>query len=289
MKNHVVLCPNPYKDKDFNYTIKAKNILEKAGHEVLVSPVLEYENGFDCPENIQLTPIETAIKGASLLVTLGGDGTILHTVRASRKDSIPIIGVNLGTMGFMAELEPDELELLVDAANGNYKPIKRMMLDVKLIRDGQVLFSDSALNDAVLSGIIRLIHITAFGDGRKIFEFSGDGLIIATPTGSTAYSMSAGGPLVEPTAKNIILTPVCAHVLASRSFVLEPDREVTVKIGELKGKRAVMSVDGSEAIDLMSGDELWTKKSEHYTLMAYMGQKSFYDMTYLKLRERSNQ
>ena len=286
MKKHVVLCPNPFRDLDFKHTLQAKQILEEAGQEVMVSPLLKYNDMVKIPESLRVTPIEEAIKGASLIVTLGGDGTILHAVRAAKKDTIPILGVNLGTKGFLAELEADELELLAQAAAGRYTPMKRMMLDVSLIRDGQTVYTDSALNDAVISGIIRLIHITAYGDGNKIFEFSGDGLIIATPTGSTAYSMSAGGPLVEPSAKNIILTPVCAHSLASRSFVLEPDRDVTVRIGRLNSKRAVMSVDGSEPVDLKSGDELCAKRSKHTVLMACMGRKSFYDMTYLKLGDR---
>jgi NAD+ kinase len=286
MSNPILLCPNPYRDIGLQVTQEAEAILNAAGFSTRICPVFDAQGSKFLPAEVDTVPMEEALPDARLIVTFGGDGTILHAARMAIGRMIPILGVNLGTKGMMAELERLELPKLLDAARGYYKPMERMMLDVELVRDGETVFSDCALNDAVISGVIRIIHLTAFGDGRRISEFSGDGIIIATPTGSTAYSMSAGGPLVEPAAENIILTPVCAHNLVTRSFVLAPDRRVAVRLGSLNGKQAVMSVDGGEPIELRSGDELHVKKSNYRTIMADLGYKSFYDITYEKLGER---
>ena len=287
MQSHVVLCPNPYRDIGLSLTLKAKRLLEQNGFLVVVSPVFGTGKVTDISEITKTMPLEEAVKGAVLVVSFGGDGTILHTARAAITEDTPILGVNLGSKGFMAELEPEEIERLVDAAQGRYMPDCRMMLDVELWRDGDVVYSDSALNDAVVNGIINTINIEAYGDGRKITSFSGDGIVAATPTGSTAYSMSAGGPLVEPAAKNIVLTPICAHFLAARAFVLAPERLVEVRTGELEGKNAMLSVDGNKGVELRTGDSIRIKKSRHETLLAHVGQKSFYDIAYEKLCERT--
>lgn len=286
MKEHVVLCPNPYRDIDLKHTEIAKNLLTGSGYAVLISPIFKAGKDIEFPAWLQAVPLEQAVKGASLIVSFGGDGTILHTARAAMSESVPIVGVNLGNKGFMAELEPDEISLLTDAAAGVYTPSVRMMLDVELVRGGRVIYSDSALNDAVIKGVVQTIQLTAFGDGQTITRLSGDGIIAATPTGSTAYSMSAGGPLVEPTAKNIILTPIAAHALAARSFVLAPDRQVSVTLGDLTGKQAVLSVDGGEAKPLDTADEVRIRQSKYHTLIAHIGNESFYDTAYDKLGKR---
>ena len=149
-----------------------------------------------------------------------------------------------------------------------------------------MVFTDHALNDVVVRSIVHAIELEARGDGQIISAFMGDGIIVATPTGSTAYSMSAGGPLVEPSARNIIMTPICAHVLAAKSFVLAPEREVTVRTGDITGKGTVLSVDGFSTIKLQNGDELIIKKSRFETVLAHVGKKSFYEKAYEKLGER---
>lgn len=282
----IVLCPNPNRDRDCALSLRAKELLTDIGFSVVMSPIIYTDTESSLPSDIEPVPLENALAGAALAVSFGGDGTILHMARAAVKHQVPILGVNLGKKGFMAELEPNEIEKLVDVANGNYEIRRRMMLDVELCRNGESIFCDTALNDAVISGVARMITLTAFGDGRRISHFSGDGIIAATPTGSTAYSMAAGGPLVEPTAKNIILTPVCAHILAAKAFVLEPERLVTIKIGEFNGRHAILSVDGVETVSLDIDDEINVKKSGYETLMAHVGTKSFYDIAYEKLGER---
>jgi len=286
-KKKIVLCPNPERDKGLKITLEVQKLLLKAGHTVVISPVSPHSRERFPKELTAVVPLAEAAQGADLLVCFGGDGTILKTARAVVKEQVPLLGVNLGHKGFMAELEPNEIKLIVDAANGAYAPISRMMLDVELIRNGELIFSDIALNDAVICGTATTIKVAAYGDGSKITEYTGDGLIVATPTGSTAYSLSAGGSLVEPTARNILLTPICAHVITVRPFVLAPDRVVTVSASENEGKHIWLSVDGGELIPFCPQDELRIKVSQHCTVMAHVSGKSFYDIALMKLGERT--
>lgn len=284
--NKIVLCPNPERDRGLKLALEVRSLLLEAGHEVVLSPVPYRLTGNWMVDAMQTTPLAQAAEGAELLICFGGDGTILETARAVLNDPVPILGVNLGHKGFMAELEPNELGLIAAAANGEYEPISRMMLDVSLYRDGECIYSDCALNDAVVCGTATTIKLAAYGDGSKITEYSGDGIIVATPTGSTAYSLSAGGSLVEPTANNILLTPICAHLMAVRPFVLAPDRVVTVKTGRNEGKQIWLSVDGGVLIPFLPGDELRIKMSAHRTIMAHISGRSFYDIAFMKLGER---
>ncbi len=281
MNRRVILCPNPTKDDRLETSRQAKAMLERAGFEVCICPEFVDGRPDDLPADLPLRELEDVIDGASLVVSLGGDGTIMHTARRLMGYDIPIIGVNLGTMGFMAELDRSELEMLLPAARGEFTPSPRMMLEVRVERDGETVFRDFALNDVFVHGVLQTIRMTARGDGRKILEFSGDGIVISSPTGSTAYSLSAGGPIVEPTAENLILTPICATALTARSFVLAPDRVVTVTLRDLRCK-AFLSADGG-SFELRGGDTLIVRKAEHKTLIAHVGDKAFYDIVFEKL------
>lgn len=284
MKDLVVLCPNPSRDIDLRQTLKAKALLEAEGIKSCISPILK-PDGVEVPPNIETIPIEISAKWAYLMIAFGGDGTMLHTARAALGGDAAIIGVNLGSKGFMADIEVAELRQVVGAAKGELVCEDRMMLDVEIIRGGEAIYKDVALNDAVISGVSNAINISAYGDGKRIVKFSGDGVIVATPTGSTAYSMAAGGPLVEPTAQNLILTPICAHFLSARSFVLAPEREVTLRTGDLTGKLAMLTVDGGKIVELENGDEIRIKKSDKLTHLARVGEKSFYQRAFEKLAE----
>lgn len=286
MTGHIVLCPNPRRDAGLECTRRAKALLEQAGETVCITPVYDQGMEKELPCWAALTPMEASLPGAKLMVCFGGDGTLLHAARQAMRGRVPLIGVNLGSKGFLADLQPDMLERLCSAAKGEYVPETRMMLDVSLLRGGETVVRDTVLNDAAVQGVANTIRIQALGDGRVITQFSGDGIICATPTGSTAYSMSAGGPLVEPTAQNLILTPICAHVLMARSFVLAPERRVELRPLDLRGKRAVLSLDGN-AVELQHGDVICISRSENETLLARVSGKSFYDIAYEKLGERA--
>ena len=186
----------------------------------------------------------------------------------------------------MAELEAGETQLLQSLAKSEYKTEMRIMIDVEIKRRGETIFSDFALNDVVVKGNNKVIDLTIYGDNQKITHFHGDGVVIATPTGSTAYSMSAGGPIVDPAAKNIIITPLCAHVLEARSFVLVLGRVVTVEIGFKKNNPAYISADGGDLIAIQSGDIVKVCKSARNTQLVRLSDKSFYRKVSEKLGER---
>lgn len=280
----IVLCPNIQRDGDFSCTAQVKAMMEAEGCQTLVSPVCGEPEQAPFP----VMDLDEALEGADLLVTLGGDGTILRIAPQVMRHSVPLVGVNLGHTGFLTELDRENMELLKKAAAGQFVPVPRMMLDVEIRRGGQRIFFDTALNDAVISGIVQNVRLTALGDGDRILTFSGDGVIVSSPTGSTAYSMAAGGPLVEPEAEAVILTPICAHMLAARSFVLSPERTVTILPADVsEGRRCVLSVDGRGLRDLTDGDEVIVKKSAYKLLMANLGTRSFYETAFEKLGERA--
>ena len=279
--SRIVLLPNESRDEGLSCTLGLQAMLEEKGHEALISPVYGPVSGVSC------VPLDKAAIGADLLVSLGGDGTILHLAPRIMSFGVPLVGVNLGHKGFLTELDRNTVDRLADAAEGRFEIVPRMMLDVEILRAGRRIFSDTAINEALISGIVQNVRLMALGDGERILTFSGDGVIIASPTGSTAYSMSAGGPLVEPGAENIILTPICAHMLAARSFVLTADRTVTVVPQDLgPDKRCILSVDGRGMTDLQKGDRVVVKRSGYKLLMAHLGLKSFYETAFEKLGER---
>ena len=284
MHGHIVLAANLYRDSHFQKTRAVYDVLTNAGYPVMVAPV--FVSAFDqiLPPEIPTLPLRKAAEGAALVIVLGGDGTILHVADAVRGKELPIIGVNLGGKGFLTGLEASEIPLIADVAAGKYRISRRMMLDVELVRGGSVIFSQCVLNDVVVhGGNVDCIGIIACGDGTPITHFSGDGIIVSTPTGSTAYSMSAGGPLVEPDNENIILTPICAHNLTGKSFVLSPNRVVTIEPERIHDRPAILVADGGDGVPLVRGDCIRVCKSECTTLLADPGVRSFYEIAFDKL------
>ena len=280
----IALCPNPFRDLELSFTRNVMRLLHDAGFETAVCPVFADDEPEAFPQDIPVSRISDIADDCSLAVVIGGDGTMLAVARQLHGHDLPMLGVNLGTKGFMTSLEQENISLIVEAAKGHYQISKRMMLDVTLIRGEQEICRDSALNDAVIHGYGECVSITAWCNGQRMTGFTGDGVILSTPTGSTGYSMSAGGPIVEPDAENMILSPICAHVMGSRTFVLDPNREIIIRTGISHGRKAYLSVDGNSVYDLENGDILRVRRSSHYALMADMGLKSFYETAFEKLR-----
>ena len=279
----IAICPNPFRDSELKYTRQAAEKLHAAGYETAVCPVFAEDAPQMIPEDIKATTLDAVRSRCSLVVVIGGDGTILSAARQLHNADIPILGVNLGSKGFMAALEPEHMQLIVKAAAGEYTVSRRMMLDIELERGGEIIYRDKALNDVVLHGYGDCIRLTAWCAGDRITSFSGDGIILSTPTGSTGYSMSAGGPIVEPEASAIIVSPICAHMMSARSYVLSASHDVSVLAEKLHGRRAYISVDGNSVMDLANGDLLRVRRSERCILMADMGLKSFFDLAFEKL------
>lgn len=279
----IAICPNPFRDSELKYTRQAAEMLRAAGYETAVCPFFAEDAPQMIPQDIKATTLDAVRSRCSLVVVIGGDGTILSAARQLHNADIPILGVNLGSKGFMAALEPEHMQLIVKAAAGEYTVSRRMMLDIELERGGEIIYRDKALNDVVLHGYGDCIRLTAWCAGDRITSFSGDGIILSTPTGSTGYSMSAGGPIVEPEASAIIVSPICAHMMSARSYVLSASHDVSVLAEKLHGRRAYISVDGNSVMDLTNGDLLRVRRSERCILMADMGLKSFFDLAFEKL------
>lgn len=286
MKN-VILTPNPYRDKNFQTVRGAMQILKDAGVNPRLCLPFEVDRSYDLPKDLHFNRLDRELPNADMVICFGGDGTILHMAKAATRKGIPILGVNIGTMGFMAELESTELDKLARIARGDYTLDSRMMLDVTVQRDRDIIFHDICLNDAVVTkgAVARIVHLAVKCDGIQAMECGGDGVIISTPTGSTAYSYSAGGPIVEPEAENIIITPICAHEMGSRSIVASDKRVVTVEMVQNARRNAYLSVDGGRAVRLNMGDIATIKKSHLTTKLVRLKDRSFYDVVNAKFKK----
>lgn len=276
----VILTPNPYRDKNFQTVRNAVQILEECGIETRLCLPFEVDKSFDLPTDLTFHKLDRELPAAELVICFGGDGTILHMAKAATKHGIPILGVNIGTMGFMAELESNEMDRLKQIAAGDYKIDRRMMLDVTVRRDREVLYRDICLNDVVITkgAVARIVHLSVRCDGVQAMECGGDGIIIATPTGSTAYNLSAGGPIVEPEARSILVTPICAHDMGSRCIVTSDKRIISVGLVRNARRNAFLSVDGGKALRLNMGDITTVRKSNMETKLLRLKERSFFDV-----------
>ena len=282
----VILTPNPYRDKDFSTVREAMRILRDSGVEVRLCLPFEVDRTYELPRDLRFYRLDRELPTASMVICFGGDGTILHMAKAATRQGIPILGVNIGTMGFMAELESTELQQLKRIATGDYTIDERMMLDVTVHRDRDIIFHDIGLNDVVITkgAIARIVHLNVDCDGVQAMECGGDGVIVATPTGSTAYSLSAGGPIVEPEARNIIITPICAHMVGSRCIVTSEKRVITVSLTKNARRNAFLSVDGGKALRMNLGDVATIKKSNLTTKLVRLQDRSFFDVVNTKFK-----
>lgn len=282
----VILSPNPYRDRNFQTVRDAMRILSQSGVEVRLCLPFEVERSYELPRDLRFSRLDRELPTASMVVCFGGDGTILHMAKAATRCGVPVLGVNIGTMGFMAELEHTELQELARIATGDYTIDERMMLDVTVHRDRDIIFHDICLNDAAITkgAVARIVHMKVECDGIQALECGGDGVIIATPTGSTAYSLSAGGPVVEPEAHSILITPVCAHDVGSRCIVASENRVVTVGLTHNARRNAFLSVDGGKATKINMGDVITVRKSHLSTKLVRLKSRSFYDVVNMKFR-----
>lgn len=282
----VILTPNPYRDEGFKTVKEAKKVLEDAGIETRICLPFEVDRNYELPLDLRFSRLEREIHYADMIICFGGDGTILHMAKTATRAGLPILGVNIGTMGFMAELENTELHLLSKLANDDFTIDKRMMLDVTVMRDRDYIFHDICLNDVVFTkgSIARIVHLKVECDGIPAMECGGDGVIIATPTGSTAYSLSAGGPIVEPDAHSIIINPICAHDIGSRCIVASDKRIVTVCMTKNARRNAYLSVDGGKSLRMNLGDVATIRKSKLETKLVRLKNTSFFDVVSTKFK-----
>ncbi|NLU24529.1 MAG: NAD(+)/NADH kinase [Clostridiales bacterium] len=281
----IILCPNPYRDNELEVAKNARRILEECGFQTAVCLPFHRE-GYGNELGMPIQSLQQEIKSADMLLSFGGDGTILHLAKMVALHSVPVLGINLGSLGFMTEMEGNEIDKLRELSKWNFTVESRMMLDVSVIRDGRQVYSNIALNDAVISkgAVARVVRLDIFTEEGKLTKICGDGTIVSTPTGSTGYSMAAGGPIVAPTARNLLLTPICAHSSRSSSYVLSPDHVITVETADANRKFVYLSVDGGRAFSLKNGDQVRISKSRFETKLVRTTKRSFCEILDRKMR-----
>ncbi len=232
--------------------------------------------------------VDNAMSLCDCAIAIGGDGTTLNIAKKAAFLNKSALGINAGRLGFMSGIERDELSLLTKLINKEYIIDERAMLKATIEKDGEVLSSHHCLNDIVVSrgNFARLIDVTITCDGRSVSNMRSDGVIISTPTGSTAYSMAAGGPVVSPEADCIIETPICPHSLMDRSIIFSADKELIVTANNDQNNSPIMTVDGQEAVNLTPGCQIHIKKSDITTKLIKLKPENFYEVLNKKIIER---
>jgi len=230
-------------------------------------------------------PDEGFLENSDVVISVGGDGTFIsaaHIVKFSEK---PLIGINLGKVGFLADIETDNFEKkLENILNGSYRIIKRMVFEVKHFRNGEILGKYNAINDIFFNrlNIPKLSSFSLFYGGDFITDYISDGIIIASPSGSTAYSLAAGGPIVSPDMNAIIITPICPHSLSERPIILPSTKSLKVKINK-KNPEILLSLDGLESVKLIPEDEIEISCLDESKSLLQYSQESYFDLLRTKL------
>ncbi len=231
-------------------------------------------------------PLEQLAAKIDLAIVVGGDGTILHVARTLAEHDVPLVGVNLGRLGFLADIPPEALfEHVDDLLGGQYRIEPRAMLSAELVRDGEILQTATALNDVVIykGDISRLIDIETWIDGQFVNHSRGDGVIVATPTGSTAYALSAGGPILHPELPAMALVPVCPHTLSNRPIVVRDQSEIKIVLAR-SSQQAQTTLDGQICFPPMQcGDSVIVRRSAHDMKLIRPQEHTQYDVLRAKL------
>ncbi|MBQ7573049.1 MAG: NAD(+)/NADH kinase [Clostridia bacterium] len=238
------------------------------------------------PEITKLSNSDLA-KTVEYMIVLGGDGTIIGAASMCARNKVPVMGINLGRIGFMTEVECDAIDDAIDALlSGNYKTERRMMMKAQIKKDGKAISTCHALNDIVVSKSagVKLVGIDLYTNDELVNRYIADGIIIATPTGSTGYSISAGGPVVDPMMNLYVATPVCAHMLSVRSAILSADKDIVIKLTrEYADNKALVSADGEVQSEIGNSDEVIISRSQYSLELIKIGNQSFYDTLLKKL------
>lgn len=247
----------------------------------------------ECKElfkGIQITyidNIEDMFEVADVAVTVGGDGTIIHAAKYSARQNTPLIGVNVGRLGFAAEVEPNETESLLRILKGEYRTESRILLDVEVVKGGKSKHY-LAVNDAIIARgqLSKIVDLKLSLDGEEIANYRADGLLFATPTGSTAYSLSAGGPIVAPQMDCLMMTPVCPHSLFSRSVLFSGESELSITVKIPSECCCVLTIDGEKNVDILAEDKVIIRKSDLRLNLISLYKRNFYKRLNEKLKER---
>ena len=269
---HVIIIANSKKENAGETAAAIQALLAK---ESAVFSVYEYAYAGDYPRE--------ALLRADYIIAVGGDGTIIHTAKLAASLQKPILGVNAGRLGFVASLESAEIAEIHNIPQGDFETEKRMMLQAEVMR-GEKTETIYALNDIVVSGeLSKIIDYTLSVDGNRDYSYRADGVIISTPTGSTAYALSAGGPVIAPSMQCIEYTPICPHSLFNRSIIFEEHSVLTLTTVSGHAGKMYMTADGEAPIELLSGDNIRFSKAPLYAQFLHPCKKNFYDILNRKL------
>lgn len=260
MKNFLIIT-NKQKDKKLALSGHVRSLLESRGASCQICHAYKKDD---------TEPIEIP-EGTECILVIGGDGTILNAASRLIGSNIPLLGINRGRLGFLAEIDVHELDMAIDDLMADhYQLEKRIMLRADVYREGECLISYTVLNDVVVShaDFGRATGFSVLINDTLSDSYRADGVIVCTPTGATGYNLSAGGPIINPTCKNFVITPVCPHSLATRSVVLAKEDTVTIEVEDLRGtkkEQAVVSFDGKEGIHIRTGDQVRIRRAEEVT------------------------
>lgn len=260
------VIPNMTRKNAFTVTSQVLAEIKKLGCTAFIDSLLEADFK-DC--SVSFCEESCAIEQSDMVISVGGDGSFINAAKKALVYGKPLLCVNAGKLAYLAAMECDELALLKNVVDGNYLTENRMLLDASVIdKNGKIIYHSNCINDAVISrsGSIRIMKLSLYCNAAPLIEYMADGAIIATPTGSTAYSLSAGGPVVEPSVESMVVTPVCPHSMFSRSIILGGSSVVTA-FHDNSGE-AILSCDGGAAVLVPEGARVEVKRaSEHITLV----------------------
>ena len=282
----IAVMPNLTKKGAYETSVRAVKILSELDMQILMECSLSrlYKD-----ENIIFFGSEyTMLKSCDMVLTIGGDGTIIHSARKSAPLDKPLLGINTGRLGFVAELEPNELDMLQRIAEGNYSVEKRMMLKVTCKNNEFYAMNDAVISRGSLSRLID-IDVSLAEDRGYICSYRADGLIVSTPTGSSAYSLAAGGPVVEPTMKCIVMTPVCSHSLFARPVVFSHKSQLAVSASCDDNTQVYLTLDGTKTLTIARSDMIYITSSKIETKLIKLKDKSFYKVLNDKFTEKGRQ
>ena len=279
----IALIPNVLRDLELKETRKVADFLLAQGKEVWVEERFQMESS----SQIHYTSLDDLMQKADLAVVLGGDGTILDIAPQAAQNDIPVLGINLGNLGFLAQAERGDYSIFYDIFAGNYELRKCMMLDCSIVKNGDVINQFVALNDVVASGdgYSRMITVSASVNGTCIGTYSADGLITATAVGSTAYSLSAGGAIMHPEMDAMILTPICPHTLKARSMVIPSNNVIEITSCPPYRSSVLVMIDGKRRHVLEKDEQMRITRSDAQIRLIYTKDKNFFDLLREKLSD----
>lgn len=282
---YVGIIVNNKKDHNFKYLRRLAECLSAAGFIPVVTR--EYKSVLFENKYIKAS-LDEMFKMASMVITLGGDGTLLNIADLAVRYDVAVLGVNLGMLGYLAQLDKNEIDKIPEILNGELKFQNRMMLDVEVHRKGNIVYKYSALNDAVVTrnAVLKPIYIDLYGENGVISEYFCDGLIFSTPTGSSAYSLSVGGPVMDPTMEAILVSAISPHSLSAHSLVFNPDKNLSCKARTGKSVNALISVDGRHVFYLQPEDKVVVKKNTKYLKLVQLTECDFYSVLKIKFSSR---